>query len=187
MICKKNKASLEQSLCISWVAATAKQITNVGILHKYQVLRLHCSCNTCSAHLGAPASSPISSELDTTTEVTPHFDFSKLIINLWCFQLVTRTYISVWTSSLRFPVVASMLQTAQVAERYCSWKGCFTYGSAPNTWKYLQTWKGKPKYWVALESKMSLQVCKCFLSSLSGQTKALERAVPRVERDKGWT
>lgn len=95
---------MEQSLCVSWVAATAKQITNVRILHKYQVLLLCCSCGIYSAHLEAPASSSINSELGTTIKVTPHFDFSKLIINLGCFQLVTRTYISVWTSSLRFPV-----------------------------------------------------------------------------------
>lgn len=77
---------------------------NVRVLHKYWVLLFRCSCSICSAHLGAPASRPISPELGTTTKVTPYFHFSELIINVWRFQLVARTCISVWPSSLRFPV-----------------------------------------------------------------------------------
>lgn len=90
------------------------------------MLLLRCSCHICSAHLGAPASRPVSPELGMTTKVTPHFCFSKLIINLQRFQLVTRTCIFAWPSSLRFPVCCcSRVADSTSGRAYCSWKGCF--------------------------------------------------------------
>lgn len=156
---------------------------NVIVLHNTRVLLLCCSF--CSSHLGTPVSRPLSPELGTTTKITPHLDFSKLVIIIKCFQPVARTYVSAWPSSLRFPLCFCFHTADSTSGRgLLLLKKIFTYGSTPNTWKYLQPWKGKTRCWVALESQMSFQVNKYFLSLLLGQTKALERAIPRARRDK---
>lgn len=80
-----------------------------------------------------------------------------------------------------------MLQTAQVAEHYCSWKGCFYIWLCPKHLEVLVALErqaqilggpGKPN---VISSLQMLPVI------IFGPDQSLEWAIPRVRRDKVWT